>query len=125
MICIKPEFGEPLAALAEQFDGYSLPDGKGADLTGYAASDGLQCTGYLLFRIAARPNITRVSAADAEIGDGLLKTAADFAVRMGASGLTCTDLRDPALLEAVGFVREGEDRYIIDPAKVKRQCCRE
>ena len=123
MIVLKPEFGEKLAELAAAYDGF-VPTGLIGDLTGYAAFDGEKCVGYLLFRISAAPDVTRLSFAAEEIGDGLLKAAAEFSARIDAGRLTCSDLRDTKVLAGVGMTEEsGKDaRWGMNPAEVKHNC---
>lgn len=122
MICLKPEFGEKLAEYAAGFDGFASADGKVGDLTGYIAKENDDCVGYLLFKISAEPNVTRVSANAEDVADGLLKAAVDFALRIEAKRITCTDLRDVQLLTKVGFAPDGDVRYAMAPENVVHQC---
>ena len=122
MICLKPEFGEKLAEYAAGFDGYKPTEGIIGDLTGYIAKENDDCVGYLLFKISAEPNVTRVSANAEDVADGLLKAAVDFALRIEAKRITCTDVRDVQLLTKVGFGEETSGRYAMAPENVVHQC---
>ena len=120
MITIKALDGGGLAAFASQ-NGIEIGGANAARV----AYDGAVISGYVVFNIQ-KGELINLAFSDDDIGDGLVKAAADDCFRAGTAQLKCGGLGERAdrVMLAAGFLPRADGVMSITEGSVRRACDR-